>query len=208
MRGRPMRVQVVGDPAAPRRTLVVGCVHGTERAGEEVVRALEGAPAQEGTAYWLVRQANPDGCARRTRGNARGVDLNRNQALDWRPLRGLYSSGTGPRSEPESRAIRHLVRAVRPTVSIWFHQQARLVDRSGGDPAVERCYASQVGLPYRFFGRFPGSITSWQNASYPTATAFVVELPPGPLNTLGVVRHVAAARSVGALGAAACVKGV
>jgi len=88
--------------------------------------------------------------------------------------------------------ILRVVRRFRPTVSIWYHQHARLVDASGGDPRIERAYARMVGLPVRNFGRFPGSITGWQNSAYSRDTAFVVELPGGRLPSRSLDRHVAA----------------
>jgi protein MpaA len=91
-----------------------------------------------------------------------------------------------------------LIKNVRPNISIWYHQHATLVDdSSGGSLAVETRYAHAVGLPLRNYGVFPGSITSWQNAAYPRDTAFVVELPPGPLPGSSVARHVAAVLALG-----------
>ena len=66
---------------------------------------------------------------RRHRGNAHGVDLNRNFSYDWAPLTGGEYSGTGPLSEPESRAARRLILQIRPDVTIWFHQPFGIVDR-------------------------------------------------------------------------------
>ena len=114
---------------------------------------------------------------RRYRGNARGVDLNRNFPFAWRPLEGLEHSGSRPLSEPESRAAARLTRSLRPDLTIWFHQPFGLVDRSGGTAAVERRYAELVGLPHRGIPRPPGSASSWQNRVLPHSTAFVVELP-------------------------------
>jgi hypothetical protein len=70
------------------------------------------------------------------------------------------------------------------------------VDGSGGDPRIERAYARMVRLPFRHFGVFPGSITSWQNATFARDTAFVVELPAGSLSGRSVNRHVAAVLSL------------
>ena len=143
-------------------------------------------------ALWIVDQINPDGCRAHTRQNADGVDLNRNAPWHWQHLSGTFYSGPRPLSEPESQAINRLVRRIRPAVTIWYHQHAALVDRSGGDVRVERRYARLVGLPLRYFGFYPGSITGWQNASFPGSTAFVVELPPGALPGPAVARHTAA----------------
>jgi murein peptide amidase A len=193
---RPIRAFVIGDPSAARRILVVGCIHGTEPAGEAITHRLRSLAPPAGAVWWLVDEFNPDGCLAGTRQNAHGVDLNRNAPWRWQHLEqpgGTYYSGPYPLSEPESRAINRLVRRLRPAVSIWYHQHATLVDSSsGGDPAIERRYARTVGLPYLRYPFVPGSITSWQDATFPHDTAFVVELPGGPLPPASVSRHVAA----------------
>src|SRR5207302_9200935 len=130
-----------------------------------------------------------------TRQNADGVDLNRNAPWHWRPLGSpgsTFYSGPHALSEAESRSINRLVKRLRPAITIWYHQHAALVDDSGGDRRIERRYARLVGLPFRRFGFFPGSITGWQNATFPTDTAFVVELPGGRLSPQSLARHVAA----------------
>jgi murein peptide amidase A len=194
---RPIRAFVVGDPAASRRILIVGCIHGTEPAGEAITRRLRSLAPPAGAVWWLVDQFNPDGCLAGTRQNAHGVDLNRNAPWRWQHLEqpgGTFYSGPYPLSEPESRAINKLVKRLRPAVSIWYHQHATLVDSSsGGDPAIESRYARTVGLPFRAYPSFvPGSITSWQDATFPHDTAFVVELPAGALPPASVALHVAA----------------
>jgi protein MpaA len=194
--GRAILARIVGAPDAPRRILVVGCVHGNERAGEAITRRLRSVTPPARAAVWIVDEFNPDGCQANTRQNAHGVDLNRNSPWHWQPLeeRGAtYYSGPRPLSEPESRAIVRLIDGLRPAVSIWYHQHASLVDdSSGGSLAIERRYAHAVGLPLRDFGFFPGSITGWQDHTYPRDTAFVVELPLGRLTPSAIARHVAA----------------
>jgi protein MpaA len=201
VRGRQILARVVGSPAASRRILVVGCVHGNEPAGEAITRRLRSAAPPPRTALWLVDEFNPDGCRAHTRQNAHGVDLNRNSPWHWRALErpgGTFYSGPRPLSEPESRAINRLIKNLRPAVSIWYHQHASLVDdSSGGSLAIERHYAHAVGLTLRNYGVFPGSITTWQDATYPRETAFVVELPPGPLPPSSLARHVAAVLALG-----------
>lgn len=177
VQGRPIVAQASGEPDAPLRVLVVGCVHGDEPAGIGVARRLVASPAPRGVELWVVPTLNPDGLAAGTRGNARGVDLNRNFPFDWRPLDGLEYSGAGPLSEPESRAAARLTRRLRPDLTIWFHQPFGLVDRSGGNVIAERRFAELAGLPLGSIPRPPGSASSWQNQVLPRSTAFVVELP-------------------------------
>jgi len=191
---------VVGDPATRRRILLVGCVHGDERQGEVITRRLRTETPPTGTVWWLIDQANPDGCRAGRRQNGHGVDLNRNSPWHRRRLDapgGVHYAGPRPLSEPESRAVNRLVRRLRPTVSVWYHQHAALVDTSsGGQIALERHYAAESGLPLRAYGRVPGSITTWQDTRLARSTAFVVELPAGRLSPAAIVRHLKAVRSL------------
>jgi murein peptide amidase A len=195
LQGRPITAVEVGDPAG-RRVLVVGSVHGNEPAGIAVARRLERlSPA--GVDLWIVRDLNPDGHIARTRGNARGVDLNRNFPYRWRRLGGVYDSGERPLSEREARIAYRLVLRLRPAVTVWFHQHLNLVWGSGGDPAVERRFARVSGLPYRRLPSLPGSAIDWQNHRLPGTTAFAAELPAGPASAQAVARYVRAVLAVG-----------
>jgi murein peptide amidase A len=186
--GRPIVAYEVGDTDSQVRELVVGCIHGNECAGAAVARLLERVSPQ-GVDLWVVPVLNPDGAASGTRGNAHGVDLNRNFPWRWRPLGGLFYSGPRPLSEPESQIAYRLLRRLRPRVSIWFHQHMDLVDESGGNTAVEWRFAALVGLPIARLSREPGSVVGWENHAFPGTTAFVVELPAGSLAPAAVERY-------------------
>jgi hypothetical protein len=193
--GRPITAERVGSPAAKRVILVVGVIHGNERAGVAVTRRLRRAKPPRGTALLLVDDLNPDGSRTGTRQNGRGVDLNRNFPFAWRAMGkpfDTYHSGASPLSESESQAAAALVRRVRPRVTLYYHQMLRLVDRGGGDRFLERLYARRSGLPYRAYPPQPGSATRWQNHTFPRDTATVIELPAGALSRRGVARHAGA----------------
>jgi protein MpaA len=193
--GRPIVAFEVGEGTGPRE-LVVGCIHGDETAGVAIARRLEHA-SPKGVDLWVVPVLNPDGVAAGTRGNARGVDLNRNFPWRWKRLGGAVYSGPHPMSEPESKIAYRLIKRVRPQVSIWFHQPLDVVDESGGSKAVERRFASAVGLPLARLAREPGSVVGWENHILPGATAFVAELPRGRLSPAEIVRFARAAVAVG-----------
>jgi murein peptide amidase A len=198
--GRPIRAIERGDPAAPRRLLVFGLVHGNEPAGRAVARRLAATKPPPGLDVWVVEDMNPDGFAARTRQNAHGVDLNRNFPYRWRRLDrpgGTYWSGPGPASERETRAARALILRVRPTVTVWYHQHLDLIDlASGGDTGLERRYARLVGMRAAYLPRYPGTATGWQNHTLAGSTAFVVELAAGALSAKSVTRHVRALLTV------------
>jgi len=191
--GRQIIARVLGPDTAPRKVLVVGCIHGNECAGVAIVRALERRPVPSGVQLWLVATLNPDGTAAGTRQNAHGVDLNRNFPYRWRRSRDpVYGSGPRPLSEPESRSAAALIRRIRPAVTIWYHQHEDLVDMSGGDHGVARAYARTAGLRATCLAFLPGTATGWSNHVLPGSTAFVVELPAGRVSRAALGRHVMA----------------
>jgi protein MpaA len=147
VQGRGINAVELGNPRSANKMLVVGCIHGNECAGLAIVEALERLPSPPSLDLWVIENLNPDGYAAGTRQNAHGVELNRNFPWAWRRLSGVYNSGPRPLSEPESRVAYRLILRVRPGISIWFHQHARVVDESGGDLAIERRFSGLVGLP-------------------------------------------------------------
>jgi murein peptide amidase A len=158
--GRPISaVHVAGEGP---RILVVGCIHGNECEGIEVTKLLERSAAT--TDLWLVHQLNPDGFARRSRFNARGVDLNRD-----------FLAAT----QRETRIARKLILRLRPDVTIWLHQPQSVVRAWGRSRGIARRYARLAGVPYRTMAWPPGSASRWQNGL--GQISFVVELPPGEL---------------------------
>ncbi len=189
---RPIVVLERGDPDTRVHMLIVGCIHGNESAGIAVAERLESVPLPDESDIWIVENANPDGVAADRRTNAHGVDLNRNFPWRWRPQGRPgepHYSGPRPLSEPESRLLARLIVRLRPQVTVWFHQPYGVVDESGGSIAVERRFASLVGLPLVRLARYPGGATDWQNSLFPRTTAFVVELPPGSVGSTGAARY-------------------
>ncbi|HET7119786.1 MAG TPA: M14 family zinc carboxypeptidase [Solirubrobacterales bacterium] len=177
VQGRPIVALVSGAADAPLKVLVFGDIHGDETAGMRVVRRLLAMAVPPRARLLVVPTINPDGVAAGTRGNAHGVDLNRNFPYRWQPLGGGEYSGPRPLSEPESRAAERLILSFRPDLTIWFHQPFGLVDRPVGNPFAARLYADLSGLPLVRLRRYPGSATRWQGHRLPRSTAFVVELP-------------------------------
>jgi murein peptide amidase A len=140
--------------------------------------------------------------ARGTRQDARGVDLNRNFPGTWQPLGhpgSVHYGGPRPASERETRIAVHLLQALHPQITIWYHQAQAVVDRSGGRVALERAYSNRVRLPLQTIPPQPGEATRWQNTSMAGTTAFVVELPGGALPAASVARHARAVLSLAPL---------
>jgi protein MpaA len=198
VRGRPIYAYQLGQSGL-RPVLVVGCTDGDEPAGIAVATALRRLQPPAGVDLWLLPTINPDGLVADTTGNAHGVDLSRNFPYAWQHLGGSghFNSGPKPLSEPESRALHRFLLRLKPRLAIWFHQPLASVDDSQGSRRLERIFGRLVGLPLRRLTDYPGSITNWENHHFPRSTAFVAELPPGPLTTARALRY---AHSILALG--------
>jgi protein MpaA len=191
--GRPLVAEVVGPGDAPRKLLLVGCIHGNECAGLRILSAVAQQRPDPGVQLWLVGELNPDGTAAGTRQNAHGVDLNRNFPYQWQRVADpTYDSGPRPASEPETRAAMALIRRIKPAVTVWYHQHMDLVDMAGGDRGVARRYAQLAHLRPTCLPFLPGTAPGWQNHVLRGTTSFVVELPAGPVGPTGVTRHLRA----------------
>ncbi len=178
--GRRLIARVIGPDSAPRRLLLVGCIHGDECAGLRILSAVAQRRPPAGVQLWLVGELNPDGTAAGTRQNAHGVDLNRNFPYQWRRVTDpTYYSGPRPASEPETRAAIGLIRRIRPAVTVWYHQHQDLVDMAGGDRGVARRYARLAHLRATCLAFLPGTAPGWENHVLRGTTSFVVELPAG-----------------------------
>ncbi len=190
VQGRALVARVLGDSSAPRKILLVGCIHGDECAGRTILTATERRAVPANAQLWLVPTLNPDGVTTGTRQNAHGVDLNRNFPYRWQPVSGpTFYSGPRPRSEPETRAAMRLIARVRPDATVVYHQHEDLVDMAGGDRGLARRYAELAGLRATCLPFLPGTESGWSNHAFPGTTSFVVELPAGPMRGAALRRH-------------------
>ena|GEM_PF-433219 len=186
LEGRPIRLRQYGDPRFRGRVLVFACIHGDECAGRSVAPLRGGCPEPDANVF-VVSSLNLDGSAAASRLNGRGVDLNRNFPSQWR-LSGepgtLEYSGPRPFSEPETRLAAHLVRKLRPRVTIWFHQIRNggpFVRAWGQSAPAGRLFARLAGIPFRLMRWPAGTGPNWQNHRFPGSASYVVELPRGAL---------------------------
>jgi predicted deacylase len=179
--GRSIRAVHRWTDGATGSTVVVGSIHGDERAGMRVVRRLRTAVLPAGVDLWLVRTMNPDGTAADRRTNGHGVDLNRNFPTYWRLAGAGTETWSGPTaaSEPETRAAMSFLRAVAPRTTLVFHQPLDGVDsyRAKSMTLVRRL-SRLLDLPVRSFdcaGGCHGTLTDWHNRHLP-GRAVTIEL--------------------------------
>lgn len=165
----------VWRPTGECRLLVFAAIHGEEPettyALSRALRQLSEPPEH----CAVVLAANPDGLARGTRGNARGVDLNRNfPSKDWQPKPVthrstiedvsdiLLSTGQAAASEPETLALLSLIRELEPRAVVALHAPLACIDDANDSPLGRRL-AQRTGMPLvRDVGYpTPGSFGSW-----------------------------------------------
>lgn len=165
----------VWRPQSECTLLIFAAIHGEEpETTYALSRALRQlvAPSEHCA---VVLAANPDGLVRGTRGNARGVDLNRNfPSRDWQPNAVthrstledpsdiLLSPGESAASEPETRALMALISELEPKAVIALHAPLACIDDANASPLGQRL-ARRTGMPLvRDVGYpTPGSFGSW-----------------------------------------------
>jgi len=107
-----------GDEKSFNKTLIIGGIHGVEPQSKEVcelyIDEIKDKPFLKDCFLVLIPCINPDGIKLETRGNANGVDLNRNfPSNSWQsvPLanNNAYYPGVKPASEPETQIIVNLL---------------------------------------------------------------------------------------------------
>jgi predicted deacylase len=215
--GRPIFARIHGN--GPARLLIIGLIHGDEaqvyeRFGDLWLR-LTTAGYGEGLTLAAIDSMNPDGYRQQRRGNARGVDLNRNwPAANFRPSE---RHGPAPLSEPEAAAVHRYLEAFNPDAIVVFHATpgGPFVDPDGpGAPegiadALAEAFVRAAGgadpsqPAWRVHAEFTnpaGSLGTWYGQDRGRAV-LTVELAPGTdpdaalaaatAGTLGVMRELA-----------------
>lgn len=187
VRGAPIQLHIFGN--GPDRVFIFGGIHGSEPTSAALARQLLAHLRSDPTTYngrtvGIMAEANPDGLRAGTRGNANGVDLNRNfPAKNWKRSPQKISHGTQPLSEPETNALVRAMGIVSPrrVVSIHSTHGGKFCNNYDG-PA--RAHAELMARHNRYPPMptwaypTPGSFGSWAGVDrgIPVVT---LELPRG-----------------------------
>jgi predicted deacylase len=154
--GRPIEIEYFGHGAPA--VLILGGIHGDEPTSVDCTRgliALLRAKPELVTARTvaIIEVANPDGYARRTRTNFRGIDCNRNfPANNFKPGGSKAArGGREPASEPETRAILKAMDQLKPKHMISIHsirgKQRQQNNYDGPAEPLARAMAVHNGYP-------------------------------------------------------------
>lgn len=150
---RPIEVHVFGK--GQPTVLIVAGVHGNEKNGVDLARELIKrlhaiAPAQFNRKVVVMPLVNPDGYAANTRVNADGVDLNRNfpsANFGKIPTTGRHYGGSVAGSEPETKAVMHIVDSYKPDTIVSIHCPLACVNYSGPSDKLASVISRITGLP-------------------------------------------------------------
>ncbi len=167
VQGRPLRAAALGF--GPRKVLWIGGIHGNEPEGRVATQQLPAAflrerGAERAVTLTILEDANPDGSAMQTRGNANGVDLNRNFPAD--NFLAQRQFGNEPLSQSESRAVHELILRLQPDLVIVAHSWRgdHFINYDGPGEAVALRFSRLSSYPLRRSGDMaatPGSLGSW-----------------------------------------------
>ena len=162
--GRP--IEAVVFPGWEPCVMVVGGIHGDEPSSADLAIELVGLltrdpDAREGRGVVVIPRANPDGLRRGSRGNAHGVDLNRNFKTD--NFRASVRHGRNPFSEPESRALANLIERFKPSCVVSVHAPLCCIDLDGGGASgvLASDMGAAGGLPVKALGAMDGSLGTY-----------------------------------------------
>jgi len=138
--GKDIVGKLLSGQQGGKRALLIGGVHGNETEGvrfmEDFVRefALGKTHSPVASSVYVVPVFNPDGFLAFKRGNANGVDLNRNMPTkDWSDTfsEPKYFPGSRACSEPETSVMMKLVREFNPDFIISFHSWKPMINING-----------------------------------------------------------------------------
>ncbi len=180
--GRAIECITFGD--GPDCVLIMATIHGNEDAGTPLVEHMIGLLGDRpdllaGRRIVLMPDVNPDGRVAQSRGNARGVDLNRNYpAENFQPG---SRHGEAPLSEPESRVIESVLRRFQPSRIISIHQPLNsrdaMIDYDGPAESLAAAMAAHTDIPVQRIGSRPGSLGSYAGLTL-GIPIITLELPP------------------------------
>lgn len=175
--------------------VIVGGVHGDEPEGvvlaKELLKWLQSPAASDILHSWiLIPCLNPDGLSTNKRGNARGVDLNRNFPVrDWSPAAKAprYFPGDKPNSELETQALVQLLDQVKPQMIIHFHSWEPCVVYTG-EPGKKAAELIGLGTSYPVHEDIgyptPGSLGQYGWLELKTPVVCVETQERSPLETV------------------------
>lgn len=134
-------LEVIEPEGIAPRILIIAAMHGDENLGSVLLSECLRSMQPDELEAAVILSMNPDGILAGTRGNANGVDLNRNYpTVNWisdpvyyrnrpgEPQNIALSPGSSAGSEAETQALIHLVEGLKPELIVSFHGFLACID--------------------------------------------------------------------------------
>ena len=180
VKGLDIKGYLFGDVNCFNKTLIIGGMHGVEPQSKEFcelyIKEMRDKPFPDDTFLLLICALNPDGITNKTRGNANGVDLNRNfPSSTWQSIpvknNSAYYPGVKPACEPETKIIvdllnkynfkkvisihtNHAIQFPNPPMINFDGEESRELAQKLGN-ATGLIVSGEIGYPT------PGSLGGW-----------------------------------------------
>jgi|GEM_PF-3049482 len=171
--GRPINVRRFGQ--GKYRTVIITGLDGRDRTAvrwsDELADVIEARPdLLQQQEFLIIRAANPDGLAAKTRQNSRNVDLNRNFPTKRYGSIAKEAAGSGPASEPETRAMLQTLYDFRPHRVVHLCSSSSNSIAFANQPAAEISERLQrkhaVPVERLNYDRMPGSLEEFAEATW------------------------------------------
>jgi len=159
--GNDLVVQSLNMPIEKTKVLVVGVFHGNEPQGDFLIKKY--LQERSETNLLFIPCLNPDGMALGTRGNANGVDLNRNfPTANWSHARAHdeFFGGESPASEIETRFLIEVIEKYKPQLILTLHAPFKVVNYDGDAREISEKISEIIGYPVQ------------EDIGYPTPGSF------------------------------------
>ena len=180
-----------------KRILLIGCIHGNEKAGILVsIKVLNEIFLKTTLVNTLlcIPTVNPDGNNLDTRTNSNKIDINRNfPAANWtlidsaslKPKKKGYWGGTAPSSEMETKFILKIDSLFHPDVFIILHQFLDCVEYDGTGAYLAEFLSRKTGQKLLDDIGYPteGSIGSYFGTDK-QKEVITIEIPENPPDSL------------------------
>ena len=162
-------------------TFIFAGIHGDEPESIHLAEAFLKQNVDKEKLVGVIPCLNPDGYFAQTRGNANGIDLNRNfPTQNWQieATDPNYLPGPSPASETETKLLIEVVEKFKPQKIISIHTPYRVINYDGPALALAEVMASNNYYPIESDIGYetPGSFGTW--AGYENDIAVItLELP-------------------------------
>lgn len=152
--GNKVELLCVKQNSAVKNILFLGVTHGEEPQGKYLIEKFLDKTEKENLFFknnlYLIPCLNPDGMAKRQRGNSNNVDLNRNfptKNYEITTFDDGTTSGKNANSEKETQFLSQVIKTIKFDAILSFHAPFAIVNYDGDAFALAQEVSRITGYP-------------------------------------------------------------